>query len=175
MAKVSRGDRPGIRPIQVKNWPGVPTANRQEEEEPSHVLLDNWWQRVDDELAEWERLGRELRSYPAEKPEKSNQDDRDKFNRQFYWRPTFGVFQELPGREEVHPTESNNEYSQFSEAVLGKMDLVSNVPTYEVVIYDYKHGIWIDSKDMSTPYSPIKFWSYIPEVVSIEFKVTEGE
>ena len=190
--------RPGTRAIEKNDWPGVPaSSNRgqgQQEGEPielvdwsppadpvaivlppeSHALLDKWWQRVDDELAEWEELGRELRGY-VERPEKTGKSDRDNFNKQFYWRPTFGEFQELPDREEVHPTESNNEYSQFSEAVLGKMDLVSNVPTYEVVIYDYKHEIWIDSKDMSTPYSPIMFWSYIPEVVSIEFKVTEGE
>lgn len=205
---MSKSDRPevkpladgenwaGIRPIQVKDWPGVPKSEQthivvQGEGEPiekvdwiplppteqpvlppeSHTLLDKWWQRVENELDEWEALGRELRGY-VEKPEKS---DRDNFDRHFFWRPVFGEFRELPDREEVHPTESNNEYSQFSEAVLGMMDLVSDVATYEVVIYDYKNKIWVDSKDMATPYNPIKFWSYIPEVVTIEFRDRSGE
>ena len=153
-------ERHFIRAIKVDDW----EESQKKRKEFKHTLLDNWWQHIDDELAKRKELGRELRGY-VERPEKPGKSDRDKYNRQFYWRSTFGAFKELPDGED-------GEGSKFSLSVLGKMALLHNgsIPTYEVVLYDFELNIWVDAKDMSTPYGQIKFWSYIPEVVSIEFR-----
>lgn len=131
-------NRPGVRAVILKQaW--------NPEVEVDHPLLDNWWQRVDDELAEWDKLGQEIRDRLREGKEEEKSVK--------LWKDPAVWLPPLAEKDGMY-TPPN-----LSITVLARM----KSGTHEIVLYDRRLEIWLYANTLSRTHESVIAWMLIPK------------